>query len=528
MPLAAAVLVSLALASQASAVVTTPSPGWAVDSRAYPTYLPPGGSGVVEVDLFNTGAGATSGKVTVSDKLPPGLTATGAGGLLNYGYIYEPSIEETEQNAEEEEEHGRGLGPGYEQRTWSCSGTTAVTCTTRPGAGGILRPIVPGSMLRLGIGVTVASSAGGAAPNKVTVSGGGAASPASSSKLLTIGAGAPGFGFDDADAWFTNTDGTTDTQAGSHPFAATFSFDLNEANGETVGGSLRNLSVALPRGLVGNPSAVPQCTRQQFLSALLGGCPPSTQVGVDRPALPEAGSAPFTPVVAVYNLVPPPGVPAEFGFTAEGVNVLLDAQVRSGSDYGITEAVHTLSFKPAGNVITIWGVPAEPVHNRERCGKVTHEEAVRCGVPAGAALKPFLTLPTACEGPLSTSLTADTWQNENTSQASYLTHDPTGAPVGFTGCETLGFSPTITVAPDTTQAETPAGLTVESQGSAGRSRQHRRPRHLEHQGHDGHAARRRRDQPRPGARPADLLDGPVGRRHRSRTLLPQPRESRHR
>jgi hypothetical protein len=460
---AAAALASLVLAGQASASATTPpAPGWAVTSRAYPTYLPLGGSGTVEVDLFNTGAGASSGTVTVEDKLPPGLRASHTGGLQNFGYIDETNTEETEEEVENEEvTKGKStLGPGYEQRTWSCDGTTTVVCTTRPGFGGILRPIVPGSDLRLGIEVSVTATAASTAPNRVTVTGGGAAE-ATSSEPLTTSAGTPGFGFAGADAWFTNANGTTDTQAGSHPFAATFTFDLNQAGNVPAGGYLRDLSVALPRGLVGDPSAVPQCTRQQFLSALLGGCPASTQIGVDKPSLPEEG-APFTPVVAVYNLVPPPGVPAEFGFTAEGVNVLLDAQVRSGGDYGLTEAVHALSFKPVGNIITIWGVPGERVHDRERCGKAVSEEAVTCGVSVGGtALRPFLTLPTACEGPLSTTLSADTWQNAGTAETSYESHDSTGTRTGFTGCENLDFTPSVSVAPDTTFAETPAGLTVE-------------------------------------------------------------------
>ncbi len=466
--LVAVALVSLALAAQAPAAAPKLAPGWVVDSRPYPTQLQPGGVGVVEVDLFNTGAAAAEGNVTVVDKLPPGLTATKSGALTNFGQFNEAGIEEREAVEDAENAKGQAVGLGGELRTWSCSGTTKVTCTTRPGAGGILRPILSGSMLRLGIKVTVASSALGAEPNEVTVSGGHSelaerveATPASSSDPLTVGSGTVGFGFDDADAWFTNADGTADTQAGSHPFEATFSFDLNQAEAKSAGGALRDLSVALPRGFVGNPSAVPECTREQFVSATQGGCPSSTQVGVDRPALPEAGSAPFTPVVAVYNLVPPPGIPAEFGFAAEGVNVLLDAQVRTGSDYGITEAVHTLSFEPVGNVITIWGVPAEPVHDVDRCGKLSVEEYETCGVRSGAPPEPFLTLPTACEGPLSTTLTADTWQNDLTAQTSYLSHDASGAPTGYTGCEGLGFAPTITVAPDTTQTETPAGLTVE-------------------------------------------------------------------
>jgi hypothetical protein len=461
--LATAVLASLVLAASASAFTSTPGPGWVVSSRSYPTNTPPGGTGSVEVDLYNIGAGSTSGTVTVEDKLPPGLTATSAGGLQAFGYISETSTEETEHTVEEEElVKGKStIGGGFEERTWTCKGTTVVICKTRPGYGGVLRPIPSGAILRLGIFVSAAAGASGTAPNEVTASGGGTPGPATSSDPLTISSAEPAFGFAGADAWYSNADGTMDTQAGSHPFEATFTFDLNQYGELPAGGALRNLSVELPAGLVGNTGAVPKCTRQQFLSALLGGCPATTQIGVDKPELPGEGP-PLTPVVAVYNLVPPPGVPAEFGFTAEGANILLDAEVRSGSDYGITEAVHALSFKPVGNAITIWGVPSDPVHDRERCGKATRNEAVFCGVSDGGAAKtPFLTVPTSCEGPLSTRLTADTWTNDAKAEASYLSHNATGAATGFTGCENLGFGPTMSVAPDTTFAETPAGLSVE-------------------------------------------------------------------
>jgi hypothetical protein len=422
----------------------------------------------VVVNLFNVGAGASSGNVTVTDALPPGITATSAGAMRNFGNINESETEELEARVEKEEEEGKYKGPGFEERTWSCTAGKVVTCTTRPGFGGVLRPIVPGSNLRLGISVKVSFGASGAVVNHVTAEGGGAAGPGEVSSPLTVSSGTPGFGFAGFDAWFSNANGTTDTQAGSHPYQAVFSFDLNQFGAKSAGGSLRNLSVELPPGLVGDTNAVAQCTRQQLLASLTGGCPASTQVGVDSPALPEAGGAPFTPEVPVYNMVPPPGVPVEFGFTALGVNVLLDAQVRSGSDYGITEEVPDLGFAPVGDTLTVWGVPGEKVHDRQRCGfipgvYVTGEGAQHCGLSLnGTASKPFLTVPTSCEGSLTSTIHADTWQDASvTAEASFASHDLAGVPVGYAGCERLGFGPSLSVAPDTAFADTPAGLTVD-------------------------------------------------------------------
>ncbi len=431
------------------------APGWEVTSTSYPTDLKPGGHGMVMLEVFNVGAAASSGTITLTDTLPPGLTATNAGAMGTLGGLVES------EEAEEEAEELSGLRTsiaGYWSHAWDCTGATVVSCTSRPGS----RPMRPLGAVRVGIEVSVAAGAEGTAPNQVRVSGGGSAGPAEISSPLTIGAGNPGFGFAGFDAWFSNADGTVDTQAGSHPFSATFSFDLNQFGAKSAGGSLRDISVELPPGLVGDTSAVPQCTRQQFLSALIGGCPADTQVGVDRPRLPEPeGQGSFSPGVPVYNLVPPPGVPVQFGFTAEGVNVLLNASVRSGSDFGVTENVDNLGFAPVGNTLTVWGVPSEAVHDVQRCG-VRAGSSFACGSPSGVALRPFLTLPTSCEGAQRFGIHAVAWQSSSTTaESSLLSHDLLGAPAGFSGCEQLDFGPSMSVAPDTTFADSPAGLSVE-------------------------------------------------------------------
>ena len=159
----------------------------------------------------------------------------------------------------------------------------------------------------------------------------------------------------------------------------------------------------------------------------------------------------------VYDLVPPPGIAAQFAFDDQGTDVFLNAGVRSGgptpfdSDYGIS--VHTLVPQDAVtfNTTTIWGVPSEESHDVQR-------EA-----PSAGGSVPLLTLPTSCEGPQEFSIEAlDTWQYANLhAHASVLTHDSTGTPVGFTGCSDLGYDPSLSVAPDTSAGDTPAGLTTE-------------------------------------------------------------------
>jgi hypothetical protein len=444
-------------------------PGWEVTTRNYPTNLPPGGSGIVQIDVYNIGAGIPNHSVTVTDVLPAGLVATNAGEDIG--------------NNEEGAHTGVPIGI-KEHGLWECTGTTVVTCTLEHApsfplaAGGA----GAGLAMQINIAVEVEASAkegtkAGAEGNHVTVSGGGAPAVANNSQPLTISSSpASTFAFTGADAWFSNANGTIDTQAGSHPYSATFTFDLATAlkdKGSLVpaGGEVYAIEEATPPGLVGDPNAVPQCTRALFR---LGECPSASQIGMATITL----DAPSTYSARVYNMVPPVGVPAEFAFNLAEIGTFLDASVRSGSDYGITERINNIAQRDVnGSSVTLWGYPADPSHNywrshdekgcdNGRYGGINSKcapEAVAGGVP-----KAFLTLPTACAGPQTIKVHGDTWENPDiTSEMSSLTHDAQDNPVGITGCENLSFNPSITAAPDTSYADTPAGLTVEVKPSVG-------------------------------------------------------------
>src|SRR6185312_3985396 len=100
-------------------------------------------------------------------------------------------------------------------------------------------------------------------------------------------------------------------QAGSHPYAMMFDIAIPSAvdkNGVRVpaaGKEPRDITVSLPPGLLGNPAVLPQCTHEE-LAALR--CPGGSQVGLIVPVAPAL----LFEKVALYNMVPPPGVPAEF------------------------------------------------------------------------------------------------------------------------------------------------------------------------------------------------------------------------
>ncbi len=399
------------------------------------------------MEVYNLGAGDASAGAVVTDTLPPYLKPTDKVSTQPGG--------------------GKCAAEGQ-----------TVTC---------ILPKVANSqeIISVYIGVEVSSGAVGSETNTASVTGAGALKEARTTFPVAFGSTSPGFGFSGLNEWITNADGTTDTQAGSHPYDMTVAFALNRTSSSEkteelgkgfpgvlipqipAGGELRNINVNLPPGIVGNPEAVPQCSRLALDQIAAGdfNCPVASQVGYDRSNIEGFGLLVNAPV---YNMVPPPGVAAQFAFDEIGVLVFLDAGVRTGDDNGITEHVEDA---PERNIIfnttTIWGVPAEASHDEQRQGLTSTGEGCGRGedCSAGVPPKPLLTLPTSCQGPQ--ELTAEllgTWQDESllAPHASVLTKDSEGNPVGFTGCERLQpFKPEVSIAPDTTYADTPAGLSVD-------------------------------------------------------------------
>jgi hypothetical protein len=264
-----------------------------------------------------------------------------------------------------------------------------------------------------------------------------------------------------------NEAGDPATQAGSHPFATTteMQFTVNEEGSTPIPeGNFRTLKVELPAGLTGNPNAVPKCTLAEFAGGLglsTPQCANSTAIGwtvLEAPLFgPEGIKAP------VYNLVPGPNEPARFGFKILTASVFLDASIRTGGDYGttITIADSSQGLPVTGTALTLWGVPSDPAHDTERgkCMGFSGPTGESC--PTEAPPRPFLSMPTACSGPLTTTLHANSWQEPEFKTASFLSHDSTDTPVGIEGCERLPFSPSITTRLGTTEADSPTSLAVD-------------------------------------------------------------------
>jgi hypothetical protein len=433
-------------------------------------------SGTVVVDLFNDGAEASSGPITITDTLPSGFEAKQAGALR--------ALTDSSTALD------YGIDPVFEPEVWNChgkegnepiDGAKVVTCENDAaffpqlkGGGGLptLGELAGFHNPDPVLGITVsAESASERGENKVVVAGGGSTTPATYTSNVVASTAPPTQGITESDAWFTNADGTTDIQAGSHPYASTFVYAPAigmQANREAyvVGGEARNLESRLPPGLVGDLSKVEQCTRQQLQHEL---CPPDSMVGVlgAQPMLPIAGLG-----GPIFNMRPEQNSPAELGFVYGGVTAFFTFSVRSGDNYGLTAHLNNLPpAAVAAAMITLWGVPAEKSHDfwRSYEGGCSQEQIEHpqfghkvegpelwCAEPQGELEKPILTLPTACEGPQTVSLReVGTWADPQArSEASVETHEADGTARGFVGCEQMRFEPFTALDAGTRAADT--------------------------------------------------------------------------
>ncbi len=435
---------------------------WVVSTSSV-SRVAPGGSFGMSIRVKNIGVQATDGSGALDVVLPPDLTGISLTG---------PS--------------------GGPLSDWSCGdplGASSVHCD-------LTTPIAPGGFAQR-VRLTVAADAGAAGPRTTTIDvSGGGSGHAGTTVPVNVSA-TPDFGPKVFDGLVTDAAGNGFTQAGGHPFAASTSFELKattETTGRTVpdGGALRNVLVDLPAGFVGNPTVVSECPVDIFLKKeqpSLYLCPESSQIGMAAVVF----SFPFAPFydvpVPVYNLVPPPGIAASFGFIVSGVPIFLDARVKAQDGYHVQVSVPDASQTLAllGSSVTLWGVPADHAHDPERGCQGSVPSVTGCS--AESAREAFITNPSHClpagQG-FETRLAIDSWVNSGTFVgASFLSHDPPGfllepspptpfdplvhgllsdkwGPVqGTTGCEGLLFDPSMDAAPDTQAPDSPSGLSVD-------------------------------------------------------------------
>jgi hypothetical protein len=262
------------------------------------------------------------------------------------------------------------------------------------------------------------------------------------------------------------TPGAPDVQAGSHPFQMTISFIGNHTigpEGEAVPeGFAKDIDMELPPGVLANPSAVPQCPLALLANGglLYGeGCPASTQIGTLALQTTTIGEI----TVPVFNLVPPPGAPAQFGYNVLAPAVI-DVSARSEGAYGFTVSFRNVSQQvPVTRTsLTLWGVPADPAHDPLRGSCLGSFGGSNGSCPSDLVPSPLLTLPTSCTGPLTAAIKTDSWENPEVfvgKETESVVGE--GLPAGLLGCERLGFAPTVDVRPEVSAADSPTGVLIE-------------------------------------------------------------------
>ena len=272
---------------------------------------------------------------------------------------------------------------------------------------------------------------------------------------LLVPAGAQAdFGLHGLSATALQANGLPDLQAGSHPFEYKLGFTMNPALGGLPEGTLRDVIVDLPPGMVGDPLAVPRCDTAVF-EGQASLCPGNSQVGITRGVF--GGTEAFEQ--PIYNLTPPLGSPLRLGFSLTSLNVFQDASLRP-SDYGATVSDLTVPNVQLNSITqTIWGIPADKSHDADRfcVSGVTQTR----GCSTDSPRLPFLSLPTSCTGPLETTVSVDSVEQPGVFDSETVSSvNENGVEAGLKNCEAPPFSPTISAQPETGAADSPTGLNV--------------------------------------------------------------------
>ena len=438
------------------------------------TTLPPGGEGQFTVQGRNIGDEASSEAdppLVLTDELPVGVKVTAM--HFMYGQLDFSNF-------------GLCSGTGTETATCEIPGEFLPFLTEPPGdmpAGFILSPT--GYLPVLYVEVEVEPSAEGTGTNVATISGGGAPSFTDTDQVpfgdTPKGFGlVPGsFGADVFDAAYP--DGGPVRIAGGHPFELRTNFDLN-ARTETSSldgtratiteGLLKDVEVTLPRGMVGNPESLPKCDPTGFAEQGVVGnstaCPSNTQVGyVNIPVIngsnnygrASAATNELLTRVAIYNLRPPVGKAADFGFNAGGLVIgHIYPELDPAQNYAIRTLTPDVSnlVTVRGAEVTFWGVPGDPAHDKFRYFPKA-VEGHGLGAPFDATIRPLLTDPFDCGFDNGGSrIRVDSY----TDPGNYTPAEEFSDPLNVSGCNDprIRFEPKVTIQPDNRDAGAPTGL----------------------------------------------------------------------
>ncbi len=432
------VLLAAGLALPYETLAASSRPGWEISSVAHPTNFSAEDNAKCMrasqplcdqyvVTLTNVGNERTTGPVTITDTVPTDLRAIGG--------------------------HGENLRTEGQFNCPANTTTTAV-CVYEDG-------VAPETTLAIFVEVEVeANTPTSKVTNVVSVSGGGAPPIATHEPLAlpnTIDGPVPAFGVSAFGFAPREALGNLDTQAGDHPYEVTSVVNLNTVvenhplvHPPFVFGSVeppKDISVDLPLGFLGNPTATAKCSELQL--AAQGApreteCPPTSRVGevtlFSEDSVASSTNPEVTSATPIYNMVPEAGFPAQFGLRAYNKPVQLYASVvHLPSGYALRVASPGIpnTINVEGIALTFFGNP-----------QATDGES-------GTA-QAFFTNPTDCDtGPLAAKAEADSWVHPR----QWVSAESTAYPQ-ITGCNLLQFEPTTEMHPELTQAEAPSGYQI--------------------------------------------------------------------
>jgi hypothetical protein len=400
----------------AAAPAYAAGPVWTISSASSPTNFAPGdetGDDTYVLTVADVGGGSAGGApIEVSDSLPSGLVASAISG----------------------EDLGNGQTLSCNLLSLSCSYTGS--------------EIASGDVLRIEIAVKVGSGTASSVVNSATVSGGGAETAANTEDPTTISPTGAGFGIADFAATWSGI------QAGaSVNLTAGFTFNHVLRAGETVpAADTKEVALNLPPGFVANPEAVPQCSISEVDE---DACPASAAVGVAFTSSSSGlGGTPAPYSSLIYNVTPSPGELGALVLFLPTGRVWLDLALRADGDYGLSVAANDLPEVEGliSMTLTLWGVPA--AYDGTGADHVLAADA-GFGNPSPAQPARFLTSAGTCGAPPDSTLSADSWA------APGVFSEASSATPALTGCNRLPFDPSLMVASDANEADTPSGYELD-------------------------------------------------------------------
>jgi hypothetical protein len=414
------------------------------------TFARESGWNTFNVKVENTGNEPTTGKVTFTDRLPTGMTFASGG------------------HSEEMAVSGG--------KTWECSvlaGAVEAGCSRTDSLekGGSYPPII--------MHVHVSNEANIPTSTDVAKVTGGKAPAAIKEDVVKVTEAVP-FGID---RWNVSVDEPFD-QAGGHPFSVTteivWNYTTNVGEGRLIpaGGGAKEAQGQTPPGFIGNPLNAPRCLVTKFFN---NQCPANSAVGYTNLLLAGDGKIVHGEVVTsevplarqfsslIYNLVPAPGSPAQFGLVVNGFPFLLEASLRSDGDYGVSVGDNAIGEKLLAANLTF-------CENSATATDFGAESVEYHCNPAPPNSSPFLSNPTQCPTSVSEkeaaqwTLLTNPWDEPSDHQEKKTYVNMEGGAAGpnsfVTGCEHLEFHPEMEFKPSppseggTTQADEPTGMTL--------------------------------------------------------------------